>query len=291
MDDRYRFFAGCIARLKLPHIEMSVRKVLSATGFDLEDEAGFTCCPDPVVFRSASREEWLAVAARNLSLNGDDPIVTLCPGCASSLSEARHMLHQDAQLAADVGARLDRLGLRLGLPKVSHFVRLLCEGDVPKLLEGMLSKRLEGLKVACHYGCHLVRPSDAVGFDDPEKPRSLDDLVGLTGAISLDYEDKYLCCGRPSLDEATSMAIAEHKLESMSKAGCDVVVVACPFCFEQFELGQVVISRKSGKDFGLPVLYVSQLLGLAMGMEPDKVGLNFHKIPLKKLGYCDDATI
>ena len=81
----YRFFPGCLARTKLPHIESSVRRALESLGVTVEDDVRFTCCPDPVVFRSSSRGDWLRVAARNLSLDGETPIVTLCPGCASSL--------------------------------------------------------------------------------------------------------------------------------------------------------------------------------------------------------------
>lgn len=279
--NRYRFFPGCIARLKLPQVERSVRMVLDAVGIDLLEESRFTCCPDPVVFRSASRDEWLAVAARNLALDTDGPIVTLCPGCASSLSEARHLLDSDSELAARTGDRLGRLGLRLVLPDVFHFLRILSGGDYAAALESRISKRLGNLRVACHYGCHLVRPSTAVGFDDPEKPRSLDELVKLTGAKPTDYEDKYLCCGRPSMDEPTSMAIAEHKLRCISDAGCDVIVVACPFCFEQFDLGQVIIGRRGGASFDIPVLYVSQLLSLAMGTDAAELGLDLHKVSPK----------
>ena len=148
-------------------------------------------------------------------------------------------------------------------------------------VKGAVSRKLDGLKVACHYGCHLVRPSEAVGFDDPEKPMSLDALVTLLGARPIDYEDKYMCCGRPSMDEATSMGIAEHKLSCMKAADCDLIVVACPFCFEQFDLGQVVIARKTGREFGIPVVYATQLMGLAMGRTPEEMGFDLHRIKIQ----------
>jgi heterodisulfide reductase subunit B len=275
-----------MARLKLPQTERSVRLVLTDLGVELKEQPGFTCCPDPVVFRSASRGEWLNLAARNLSLDSGLPLVTLCPGCASSLSEARHLLSEDSQASSAVGSKLKKAGLELGLPEVSHFLRLLSAPEYMEKIGQKVSKKLEGLKVACHYGCHLVRPSSAVGFDDPEKPTSLDNLVALTGAEPVDYVDKYMCCGRPSMDEATSMGIAEHKLQSMKDAGADLLVLACPFCFEQFDLGQVLVERKKNASFGIPVLYASQLLGLAMGRTADEMGLELHRVKVKNLPGC-----
>lgn len=280
---RCQFFAGCMARLKLPQAERSVRLVLTDLGVELRDEPRFTCCPDPVVFRSASRAEWLNLAARNLSLDSGLPMITLCPGCASSLSEARHILSEGGDASTEVDSKLKKMGLKLDLPEVSHFLRLLSREDFMKAIGKKVSRRFDGLKVACHYGCHLVRPSDAVAFDDPEKPTSLDRIVSLLGAEPVDYVDKYLCCGRPSMDETTSMAISQHKLQSMKDAGAELLVVACPFCFEQFDLGQVLLERKKKASFGIPVLYATQLLGLAMGRSADEMGLSLHRVPTKAI--------
>jgi len=246
-----------------------------------EDEPGFTCCPDPVVFRSASRTDWLTMAARNLSLDGNTPILTLCPGCASSLSEARHILSGAPEKRELAAGRLSRLGMELSLPDVYHFLALLYEDARMESIAQRITRRLDGLKIACHYGCHLTRPSDAVDFDDPERPQCLDELVALTGAEPLSYEDKYLCCGRPSLDEATSTAILERKLTAMKAAGAEAMVLACPFCFEQFDVGQMLLKRKSGAVFGLPVLYISQLLCAAMGVGRADLGTDMHKVKVE----------
>jgi heterodisulfide reductase subunit B len=235
-----------------------------------------------VVFRSSSRADWLALAARNLSLDSGLPIVTLCPGCASSLSEAAHLLGHDEKAREVVGEALGRTGMKLRIPQVSHFLKIMVDVATMDRIKDAVSKNLDGLRVACHYGCHLVRPSNAVDFDDPEKPVSLDNLVALLGAEPIDYEDKYMCCGRPSMDEATSMGIAEHKLSSMQAAGCDLLVVACPFCFEQYDLGQVMLARKSERRFDIPVVYITQLMGLAMGRTPEEMGLDLHRTKLKK---------
>jgi heterodisulfide reductase subunit B len=279
----YTFFPGCLAQLKLPQVERSVRWVLARLGFRLREEPRFTCCPDPVVFRSASKEDWLKLAARNLSLDSEAPIVTLCPGCASSLSEARHLLTENGDMRRSVEQKLGRARTGLAIPEVSHFLRLLTDEGVLDLIAQALSSRLEGLKAACHYGCHLVRPSSAVRFDDPEKPTSLDSLVSLLGAEPVDYADKFMCCGRPSMDEDTAAGIAEHKLSRMKDAGCDLLVVACPFCFEQFDLGQITLARKAGRNFDIPVVYITQLIGIGMGQSPKEMGLDLHKVKVKVL--------
>ena len=279
----YIFFPGCLAKLKLPHVERSVRSVLAALGIDLHDESRFSCCPDPVVFRSASKRDWLRLGARNLTLDSGAPIVTLCPGCSSSLSETRHILTQDEEIRRAVAADLGREGDSLRIAEVGHFLSLLMHPVRMAAIKEAVTRRFDGLKVACHYGCHLVRPSSAVDFDDPEKPASLDTLVALLGADSVQYEDKYMCCGRPSLDEPTSAGIAEHKLACMQEAGCEALVLACPFCFEQFDLGQVLIARRTGREFGIPVLYITQVMGLAMGMTAEEMGLDLHRIEPKGL--------
>lgn len=279
---QYMFFPGCLARLKLPQVERSVRLVLSGLGLDLRDEPRFTCCPDPVVFRSSSRRDWLTLAARNLSLDSGLPIVTLCPGCASSLCEAGHLIDHDEEARKEVGESLSEAGIDLRIPEVSHFLKLMTDAAMMERIKVAVSRRFDGLRVACHYGCHLVRPSVAVDFDDPEKPTSLDALVSLLGAEPVDYEDKYMCCGRPSMDEATSMGIAEQKLSGMKAAGCDLLVVACPFCFEQFDLRQVMLARKQGSNFDIPVVYITQLMGLAMGRSHEDMGFDLHRTKLKK---------
>jgi heterodisulfide reductase subunit B len=279
----YTFFPGCLARLKLPHVERSVRLALGGLAIELREEPRFTCCPDPVVFRSSSREDWLTLAARNLSLDSGVPIVTLCPGCASSLSEAGHILIQDEAAREEAERRLAAESVKLRIPEVFHFLKIISGRAMMDKIGDAVSNKIEGLKVACHYGCHLVRPSNAVDFDDPEKPTSLDRLVALLGAEPVDYEDKYMCCGRPSMDEATSMEIAQHKLAGMKAAGCDLIVLACPFCFEQFDLGQVMITRKAGREFGIPVVYITQLMGIAMGRTSEEMGFDLHRIKLKEL--------
>ncbi len=278
----YVLFAGCLAKTKIPHLEALTKNLLEKIGISLVDNPDYICCPDPVVFRSSSRTDWVTIAARNLSLDGTRPIVTICPGCASSLSEARLALESDDKLREEVKLRLRNVGLSLRLPQVFHFLKVITNKDYRDRIRSGVTKQLRDLRVACHYGCHLVKPSNAVEFDDPEKPTSMDDLVGILEAQSLDYEDKYLCCGRPSLDEEVSVNILKHKVEKMKDAGAQAICVACPFCFEQFDLGQILLSRRIPDFDPLPVFYVSQLLLLGMGENWDALGFEYHRVKIRE---------
>ncbi len=277
----YALFLGCLIPLKNPQIEAASRLALAKVGVGVKDVPEFSCCPEPWNFKGADISGWLAAAARNLAVaekQGLD-VITLCNGCSSTLIEAAHIMASGSEAAADAAGALKKAGLSYaGKTKALHCVQVLSEGVGAEKVAKSCGKPLAGLKVAVHYGCHLLRPSDIVGFDDPFNPHVLDDLVEATGAQSLPYEDKMDCCGSASLDSDVSLGVLEDKLTHMEEAGADCTVVACPACFEQFDLGQVELNRKRGTKHGMPVLHYLQLLALAQGAGTEQVGLGRHKI-------------
>ncbi len=267
----YKFFPGCIASIKLPFLEKCSREVISALGISIIDDQRFTCCPDPVVFRSASREEWFEMGKRNLLLDGVNPILTLCPGCKSTLAEVGEMLRRDGgngEVSSEAG----------NVPSVFHILEILSDDHLQSRIGDLTNRDLSSLKVGLHYGCHLLKPSETALFDDPDVPVSLKRIVELVGANAIEYEEMLLCCGRPSLDEKTSLEMLRCKLDSMREAGCNLVVVACPFCFEQFDLGQARLKTSLGWKDELPVVYFVQLLALAIGKDIDVCGFQWHRI-------------
>ena len=278
----YALFRGCAIPIKTPQIELAARKVLPKLGISLVDVAEFTCCPDPITFRSANQKAWVAIAARNLAVAEKKGlnILTLCTGCAETLKEAAHILKQDKKLLAEVTEILKGLGLTYsGNVKVFHIAEIL--RDNPDLVKNSVTKKLRGVKVATHTGCHLLMPEKVIAFDNAERPVVLDNLVELTGAKALDYPAKIECCGVSVVAEspdASSIAVAD-KLESAHKAGADCIVVLCPSCFQQFDIGQILAKRKTNATYSIPVLYYLQLLGLAQGFSAEEMGLSVHKIP------------
>lgn len=270
-EKTYRFFPGCIASAKLPFIEKCSRDLIGAVGIPVVDDQRFTCCPDPVVFRSASREEWFQKAKRNLLLDGADPILTLCPGCKSTLAEVGDMLRSGKGIGA-IDYQVSNI------PSVFHILEILSDDLFLTKIGGLIKRELTSLRIGLHYGCHLLKPSETVRFDDPDMPTSLRRIVEILGATVVDYEEMLLCCGRPSLDDKTSLDVLKCKLSSMAEAGCNIVVVACPFCFEQFDLGQIRLKGTGDWKSELPVVYFAQLVLLAIGKDGKACGLDLHRI-------------
>jgi heterodisulfide reductase subunit B len=281
MANKYGFFLGCIMPLRYPGIESSSREVLKSLGVDLVDMKGASCCPAPGVTRSFDQNYWMAVAARNLAIAekmGVD-IVTICNGCFDTLFETAHKLNHDPEARKKVNKILkDATGIEYnGTVNVRHFVELLYR-DVG--LEAIKSKVKGGknLKAAVHYGCHFLKPSNVKKIDDSERPHIFDDIVEAAGMTSVQYKDKGMCCGAGGGVRARTPDVAlkmtAENLKNMQAAGVEVIVDCCPFCHLQYDVSQPQLKDMPNK---IPVLHLSQLLGLAFGMEREKLGLEVHQ--------------
>jgi heterodisulfide reductase subunit B len=282
----YALFLGCLIPMKLPQIEAASRSALAKLGVKVEDIGGFSCCPEPWNFKGTDVSAWLKVAGRNLAVAEKKKmdIITLCNGCSATLIEASHLLGGGEEAAEDARKALSGAGYKYeGKTKAIHAVTVLDREVGRDKVEQSCTRKLEGLKVAVHYGCHLLRPSDVMALDDPFEPTFLDGLVEATGAESLAYAGKMACCGGAVLDKKVSLGIARDKITAMEEAGAQCLVVTCPACFDQFDLGQVEINRRGGEKHALPVLHYFQLLALAQGEDPDKLALSRHKIKVDPL--------
>jgi heterodisulfide reductase subunit B len=267
--------------------ELSARRVAQDLGIELLDVDEFDCCGFPV--KNVDIKAALVMAARNLCVaqeRGLD-ICTLCSGCASFLSEANSQLMENEELRREINTALGTWHMRFqGSTSVRHFARILYEEIGSRRIEEKVSKDLSALHVACHYGCHYLKPAEALGgFDDPEHPQSLDHLIKNAGASVIDYADKKGCCGNVILavNEDISMAMAKKKLDNVSRSRANALVVACPACGFQFDNMQMVIETDAGDNYELPVLYFPQLLGLAFGREPEELGLDENRVSVDEL--------
>ena len=287
-NKKYSLFLGCVIPNRYPFIERATRNVFDKLGIELLEMEGASCCPAPGVFRGFDIESWLLIGARNLTIaeeNGTD-IALMCNGCYGSLLEVNHILKTYPEKRAIVNTHLAKVGREFkGTVQVRHIIDILYNDiGVEKLLQRTKYGRKNklDLNVAVHYGCHLTKPAENRPWDcDVEEPRFLDELVEVTGSKSLDYKDKNMCCGAGggvrSAFKDVSLDMTTEKLRNMIEAGAEAIITACPFCHLQFDLGQVEINTSS-KDlvktkFDLPVIYYTQLLGLALGLSADEVGL------------------
>ena len=282
----YALFLGCYIPMRLPQIEAASRLALGKLGVKLQDIEGFSCCPEPWNFKGTDLDAWLKVAGRNLAVAEKKKldILTLCNGCSATLIEAAHILNNGGKATSGAKKTLSKAGYKYeGKTKVAHAVTLLDRELGKEEVAASCSNKLSGLKAAVHYGCHLLRPSDVLEVDDPFEPSFLDGLVEAVGAESVDYAGKMACCGRASLDEKISLGIARDKIKAMEEAGAQCLVVTCPACFEQFDLGQIQINRSKKEKHALPVVHYFQLLALAQGTDPEELGLSRHKVKVDSL--------
>ena len=292
MTMKYAFFSGCFAPAMARQFELSARNVAKELGLGFIDVEGFACCGFPI--RSVNQETALLLAARNLSVAdalGLD-ICTICTGCASTLAgTSKELMHND-RLREKVNEKLQQIGRPYGgNVKVKHFMRVLYEDVGPETIRSRVKKSLKGLKLAPHYGCHYLKPSSVFDrFEDPEFPRTLDELISALGAEAVDYEDRMHCCGGEILDVDDNIALmmAKSKLGHVNATGADAIVVICPLCGSMYDRNQRTIERRFNAAYDVPVLFYSQVLGLALGLEPKDLGLDMNRVKtpglMNKLG-------
>jgi len=280
---RYAYFWGCFVQGRLPYIEKSTRAVAEVLGLDIGDVEGLSCCPEKTLAKNMSHEAWLAGAARNLAVAeaaGCD-FATPCPGCVGTLAGAQAEMASDRHVLAEVNGLLERVGRAYsGTVQTFHFLDVLWREFGPDGIRRRVVWPLNGLRIAVHYGCHLVRPSTDLGFDHPFNPDKFDQLVEAIGAESIEYRTKMLCCGGLLLrvnEQETAHDMARLKLVELTEQGADALVTYCPSCILQYDNVQFMLQRR-GENMNVPVLCYSELLGLALGLEPEALGLSEHRV-------------
>jgi heterodisulfide reductase subunit B len=284
---KYALFLGCTIPARSRNYELSARKVADKLGIELIDLDNFICCGFPI--KSADHKSSLILGAYNLVLAKEKnlDLCTLCSSCTSALAEVEHQLAADEETRNEVNETLSRVGLRYdGRVKVRHFARILYEEIGPEKIKSHLSNSFDDLRIAVHYGCHYLKPSEVFDhFEEVEDPQTLDALVALTGASVIDYAGKKRCCGGPILpvDENTALSVAKEKLDDIADAGADAMCLVCPFCSVMYDSNQKSIESEFDASYKLPVLYLPQLLGLAMGLDRKELGLNLNVVKTKEL--------
>ncbi|MHA2377948.1 MAG: CoB--CoM heterodisulfide reductase iron-sulfur subunit B family protein [Candidatus Thorarchaeota archaeon] len=274
----YNLYMGCSVPANYPNYEAAMTKVAQAFGMDLLYMEGVACCGSPNL-RAIDYFGWLVVNARTLAIgekNGHD-IVTPCNGCFASLKDALHHLKHSKDDMKKVNKELKASGLVLkGTIKVRHFIEALYSDIGIGEIKKKVTKPLDGVGIAIHYGCHLLRPPDVTEFS----PELLQELVKTTGATVIDYPLWKQCCGATVLpvNEELAIRLARDKLKSMKEAGAVFATVVCPACGNQLDLQQLGLKDTYGEVYDLPVLLYPQILALAMGIDEEEVGLSMNRV-------------
>lgn len=278
----YTLFLGCVIPARFPFMEKSTRIVLSKLGCVLHDLEGATCCPTKSIIKLMGDSGWYVTAARNLALaekEGRDLLIP-CNGCYSTLKSVEVELRINPHLKERMNRILSSANLEYkGNIEVKHLVEALHDDIGISKIKQHIKKPFDGMRIAAHHGCHMLRPSSAIFFDDPNKPKKFDALIEALGAKSVEYETKMLCCGgnlNTSDEPEQATALARMKLLEVSKKA-DAISLTCPSCFMQYDSKQYLM-QKSGEKLSMPVLYYPELLGLSMGFDTEELGMDMHRI-------------
>jgi heterodisulfide reductase subunit B len=180
---------------------------------------------------------------------------------------------EDEKLAAKVNGRLSRIGRQYrGTSRVRHVVTLLRDVAGYEAVRTSVERPLEGLKVAIHYGCHLLKPSRIMQVDDPNDPHVLEELVKALGATPVRHRNWYLCCGKACQSEGVPSSMMNDLLKTVHEEEPDILCLICPTCFGQFDHGQMKVGKEFSVDYHIPPVYFFQLLAFAQGVDYDKLG-------------------
>ena len=289
---KFALYLGCAIPIKYPGFEAATRLVCERLGIELVD-LPFSCCPPPTSLKLVHYDSWLALAARNLCLAEEAGLnlLTLCTGCVNTLKEANHVLKQSDSKRRKVNKALEDSNHQFkGTIEVTHILDVLYQDTA---VERIIKARVRDipLRVGCHYGCHYFRPPKVMYPDElsPAEsyvPVKMDHLLSIIGVEPVEYSRKFLCCGSPlgaNADQDAGYAITNQKLALILERDIQALSVICPSCFEQFDMGQIVLSRKSKERQKIPTFFLTQLIGLALGLTPKDVGLDVHRVKAKKL--------
>lgn len=271
---KYAYFPGCSLESTAWEFDRSTRAVCRALEVELEEIPDWVCCGSTPAHTSNAS---LAVALPAINLQKaramDTPVMAACASCYARLRAANHKIQNqpgERQRAERItGKPYD------GGAEVHHVLDVLVNHVGLDEIRARVRRPLDGLRVACYYGCLLSRPPEIVAFDDAEHPGCMDDLVAAVGAEPVEWPFKTECCGAGlSMTHSEVVGRLGHKLLSMARrAGAQCLAVACPLCQVNLDLRQADAKRAHGDLPDIPVLYVTQLLGLALGLSPEDVGL------------------
>jgi heterodisulfide reductase subunit B len=266
---------------------MSVREVFPRFNTELVDLQENLCCGDPVKSVNDFAADYLA--ARILALTSSTGLKNLlvpCNRCHFVISEAKSLIENDERIRRRLEVLLSEEGLRYDSDvRIWHVIDLLYDHVGLDGIEKAIVKPLKGLRLASHVGCQILRYSDLGRVDNAENPRKLDGLIEVVGAKTVDYPEKLDCCGAAltygHVDSALSLAAS--KLKAVQSLNADGLVISCPDCGMMFDFKQNDAVATAGAKLSLPVVYYTQLLGLALGVERNKLGLQLNQSPIDRL--------
>jgi len=272
---KYAYYPGCSAHSTARDMHESCLAVSKVLGIELNEIKGWTCCGASAAHQT-DRKLAASLASANLLLArqmGMDMVVN-CAACYNRSKVANYEIISSEEIRESVA---DNLGETYdGSVPVRHFIEILLKDIGPVKLRKKIVNPLKDLKVAAYYGCYLVRPPEATNFDDPENPTIIESLIDVMGGENVEWSGKVDCCG--GMQNLTRTEITVRRSAAVigmaQAAGAECIAVACPMCQISLDVRQADMEKILGRQYNMPVIYVTQLLGLAIGLSPTELGLN-----------------
>lgn len=275
------FYPGCSLEGSSREYNESVEAVAEAVGLELQQVPDWNCCGSTAA-HNLNKELSLALPARILALAekaGMTEMVVPCAACYSRLAVTRHELLEDEALRLKISDIIE-MDIK-GSVEIINVLQMLEKYVAPKL-EGRISTPF-GRKVACYYGCLLVRPHKILKFDRCEDPQSMDRMIEKIGGTPLPWAFKVECCGAGfSVSRTSAVArLSGEILDDAVSRGAEALVVACPMCHSNFDMRRPSIEKYMNKKYSIPVIYITQAVGLALGIDEKRLGLQRHMVPVE----------
>jgi succinate dehydrogenase / fumarate reductase cytochrome b subunit len=283
---RVAYYKGCLASLSAKELDTSTQALAPKLGLELETLESVTCCGAGDI-HEAEPDYYLHLNARILAYGaatGADTLLTICNVCTLNLRQANWQLRNDEGLRARVNDNLRAVGVPAYTRhiEVRHLLWEVAEGEGYEKLKQVAHRGLKGLKIAPFYGCQILRPSKILGFEDPDRPWSLERIIETCGGEPVDYPAKIKCCGFPIIQAREEVALGEliQPIEQAIELGADAMVTPCPLCHLSLDAWQSKLEASTGRRFGLPILHLSQLIGVAAGLEESELKFKRHIVPV-----------
>lgn len=283
---RLGLFPGCLMPTEQYGYEISLRKVLPMLGVEIVDVMDLSCCGEPL--KSINQMLTLTLSTRSLAVfkkEGLDALVP-CPMCHLALSEANRVFNEEPEMRKRLNEKLSAEGLEYdGSVKLYHTIDLIHDHVGLDMVKGLVKVDLGSPDIATHYGCHIIRPSELGRPVDAENPQKMERILEAIGVRSNDYAEKLDCCGGPVLPVHPDTAVTKtgQKLKAVQEQGFDGMVLACPWCHKMYDSKQKKAGETVGAKLEVPVVYLTQLMGLAFGIPPGELGLDLNQSPVERL--------
>lgn len=276
---KYSYYPGCALERNASAYHQSALAIAPALGLEFVEVEDWNCC-GATEFIAVDKMAAYALVARNLALAARQPgngqLIAPCSACFLNLSKADKYLTDSPKFAEQINTALDAGGLSYqpGSVRTRHLLEALVEDVGFEKLGELVTKPLYNLRVAPYYGCLIVRPRFLGAFDDPEYPTSMDELMSTLGAEVVDFPLKAHCCGghMTQISEPVALDLIRRLLKNAADYHADVIVTLCPMCQLNLDAYQNSVNKYFGTDYQIPVLYFTQLMGLAYGLPPEQLG-------------------